>query len=147
MRRPPKDRRASLRPASAVHASRPPPPSWFENPLIRNQVTAYPKTSLDIALYKYIRIYLYSDDSTLKQSEKNSLKSSRRKSPPPFPPCGHKIPASPLYSHALMHLYTYALTLFVSSCLGGKPLTTTLRRASGIEYQESRIEYRVRDFT
>jgi hypothetical protein len=35
------------------------PPSGLKVQLLRNQITAYPKTSFDMALHKYIRIRLY----------------------------------------------------------------------------------------
>ena len=41
-----------------------------------------PKTSFHTAPHKYIRIYLYTQDSTLNQNEKGSSKSSKSNPPP-----------------------------------------------------------------
>ena len=71
-----------------------------------------------------------------------------RKSPPPFPPSGHKIPLRPLF------LCPYALVPFSPSCLSAfvansyhYPTSSIQHRESSSEYQESRIEYRAQNFT
>jgi len=61
----------------------------------------------------------------------------QKKSPTPFPPSGHKIPLRPMF------LSPCALMPLCPSCLRGRPLTITLRRASSTENRASSIKNRV----